>query len=134
MWLRRRHLDRIDDRPTRLLFKVFGPAVPELGMIEHRIENRWSVASATLPTMANGRRLRVGAAEPEVVAGIAADGVTSGQARIEVQHLPEFNLPRRDRVAGQLWRTRRDRLELLPCPCQQIVLRQDGAYKEAAQG
>src|SRR6516162_642424 len=59
-----------------------------------------------------------------------------GQSRIDIEHLPEFDLCGSRGVAGQLGRCRWDRLELLPCFCHQIVLRerQGGHRQETADG
>jgi hypothetical protein len=36
-----------------LLFKVFGPAIPELRLVEDGIENSRSIPATMLPAMAN---------------------------------------------------------------------------------
>jgi len=89
-----------------------------------------------LPAMPDRGGLCIGIAKPEIVAGVAADDMARGQSRIEIEHLSEFDLCRGRGVAGQLGCCRRDRLELLPCFCHQIILREreGGHRQETAYG
>jgi hypothetical protein len=78
-----------------------GAAVPELGGVEHRSEHRRRVARAALPAMADRGRHVVGAAGADAVAGIAGDQLAARQARIEEQHVAQFDLFGRQRFAAQ---------------------------------
>ena len=74
------HLDRVGDRPARLLLEVGGPAVPELGGVEHGVEHGGRVAAAELPVVAERGRAAVHAAQADQVAGVAADIVALRRA------------------------------------------------------
>ena len=121
----RGHLDGVDHSAAGLLLKVFGAAVPELRFVEHGVENRRRVAPPTLPVVPNGGWFLVDAAKPDVVAGIAADGMAGGQPRLEVKHLAKFQLGRHRRISGKLGGCCGNRLELLPGLGDKIILRQN---------
>ena len=71
------HVGRIDDRPTRLLLnsRFLARQSQNWARLKHCLENRWSTASTMLPPMADGCGLGIGTPEPNVMAGIATDGV-----------------------------------------------------------
>jgi hypothetical protein len=78
MRFRRSHLYWIDDRAPRLLLEILRTAIPELRLVEYRIEHSRSITPAVLPSMAKRCGFCVGSAEPKVMTGIAADGVARG--------------------------------------------------------
>jgi hypothetical protein len=109
--LARAHLDRIDQRPARLLLEVLRTTVPELGRVEDRVQHSRRVARTALPPVPDRRLLHVDPTHADNVTGIASDGVALRQARLEVEHLAELDAlrggfdPRQGRCLG------RDRLE-----------------------
>ena len=87
------------------------------------------VAAAMLPLVADRIGPAVDAAEADLVAGVAADVVRLGEPRLEVEHGTQSQLFRRRRIAGQLGRRCRDRLEQLLGLFLQIV-GQGGACRQ----
>src|SRR5690606_37000115 len=61
------------------------------------------VARAALPAVADRDLHVVGAAGADAVAGVAGDQLAARQARIEEQHVAQFNLLGRQRLAAEFF-------------------------------
>src|SRR5690606_3009801 len=96
------HLHAGLHRAGGLFGQVGGAAIPELGGVEHGVEDRGRVARAALPAVADRRGHVVGAAGADAVAGVAGDHVAARQARLEEQHPAQLHPLRGHRAAADL--------------------------------
>ena len=116
--VRHAHLDGIGWRPLCLFFQRWRTCIPELRGQERGIPHAGCVAPTHVAMHADRRRPVIVAAFHDVVAGEARHIAAGRQARVEEQHLPEFDLRGRGRVVCRRRRNVRERLPL-PVRCGQ---------------
>jgi len=87
----RRHLAWIGNRAARLLFQVFGAAIPKLRHVQAGVQHRGRVDGAFLPIVSNGCFQIVRTAHRQVVARVAGNKSRLGQAGIKEQFLTQID-------------------------------------------
>src|SRR5690606_32465225 len=130
------HLDAGLHGAFGLFFQVGGAAVPELGLVEQRIENGRRVAGPVLPAMADRSLDVVRSAGADAVTAIATDDVTARQARLEEQPAAQLQAVRGDVALLDDGLCRGDGLEVLPCGLPHGIggRRPGGQGRRSAQG
>ncbi len=94
------HFIRIDDRQRRLLLEGIRPAVPELGLVVERVQNRRCIALADAAVDPDGGRTPVGESAGRIMTAAASHGPISRQATVEEQFLAERNFLGGLRIVG----------------------------------
>jgi hypothetical protein len=86
------HFHGVQERTACLFFHVSGTAIPELVTQQGGVESRGRVAGAELTLVASAGGQVVHARRGQIVTGVAADGVATGQPGLEPQLLAQTNL------------------------------------------
>ena len=92
------HFERVRRRPLRLVFERRGPAIPELEVVVHTVNDRRRVHPAESLVDAQGRRPLVGVPLRRAVTGRARDRAVGRQNVVEVESFAEFPLGHGHRV------------------------------------